>query len=66
MLVPSGNRISLSGKKMMSFSGQRVDEFSKQDYSGGPGYLAAPDRLIHQNGVHDVSTVVYYRELFAP
>lgn len=62
-LIPSGSKVSLSASVRMVFSGQRLGEFSRQDYASGTGYLAAPGKLIHQDGVHRVSTIIEYDEL---
>lgn len=39
-------------------AGQRLDAFSSMDYAGGPGYLAAPGQVLHQNGKPGSSRIV--------
>ena len=47
-----------SGRPLSVMSGQTLDEFSKSDFDGGPGYLAAPDGLVlFQNGSNSVRLV---------
>lgn len=37
--------------------GQELDKFSERDLAGGPGYLATPDGVIHQDGEGSVRKV---------
>ena len=51
-----------TGKALVTVAGQALDAFSVADFRGGPGYLATPDGLLHQQGslgsVRDVSTAL--------
>ena len=50
------------GKALVTVAGQALDAFSVADFRGGPGYLATPAGLLHQQGslgsVRDVSTAL--------
>ncbi|MBN8224822.1 MAG: hypothetical protein J0L89_08405 [Xanthomonadales bacterium] len=39
-----------AGKAMVTVAGQALDAFSSTDFHGGPGYLATPAGVLHQQG----------------
>ncbi len=46
------------GKGIKSVAGQKLNAFSNMDYEGGPGYLATPTGVIHQQGEGTVRQVL--------
>lgn len=48
----------VSGRRVSSVSGQDLAMFSREDFTGGPGYLAIPGgRVLHQSGKSTVREV---------
>lgn len=58
MLMAKEVREALDKGRRTLLGGQDLEHFSPADYASGPGYLATPTGLIHQNGKEETVTVI--------